>query len=199
MNEPGIGKQYDALAAWWADYHRESSYGVDAVTRALSFAEPGGRALDVGCGAGGRLASLLEQHGFSLTGIDASEKMIALARAAHPQGEFKQVKVQDWTPDGTYNFILGWDSLFHLPLDQQQPVLAKLCGALAEGGVFIYSFGDAVGSHSDQWRGQTFHYSSLGIRQNLDILHQGGLTLRHLELDQFPEKHVFAIAQKLTI
>ena len=147
MSGPSIGEQYDVLADWWADTHRESSYGVEALTRALSFARPGGRALDVGCGAGGRLARRLEERGFSLTGLDASEKMIALAREQHPQGKFTQVEVQEWTPDGTYDFILAWDSLFHLPLDQQQPVLAKLCGALAEGGVFIYSFGDAVGSH----------------------------------------------------
>ena len=197
MSGLNIGKQYDELAEWWASYHQNSEYGVAALKRALSFASSGGRALDVGCGAGGRLAKLLEQQGFALTGLDASEKMIALARKAHPQGDFTAINIQDWSAKGSFNFILAWDSLFHLPLDQQEPVLTKLCDALTEGGVLLHSFGDAVGMHMDKWRDQIFQYSSIGVTRNLEILTSNGLVLRHLELDQFPEKHVYAIAQKL--
>ena len=80
--------------------------------------------------------------------------------------------------------------------DSQSPVLTKLCAMLAEGGVLLYSFGDDTGTHRDNWRGQTFHYSSIGVPQNLEILRANGMTLRHLERDQFPEAHVVAIAQK---
>ena len=196
---PDIGQQYDAIADWWHEYHQDSDYGVAALERALSFASKGGRALDVGCGAGGRLMRRLEARGFHVTGVDASAKMIELAHRHHPKGHFTQANIAAWEDDETYDFILAWDSLFHLPLDQQAPVLTKLCRAMSPGGIFLYSFGNAIGAHSDKWRGQDFHYSSIGVTQNLEILHANGMTLRHLELDQFPEKHVVAIAEKTAL
>ena len=196
---PDIGQQYDAIAEWWHAYHQDSDYGVAALTRALGFAGKGGRALDVGCGAGGRLLRRLEASSFHVTGLDASAKMIELARREHPHGQFIQADITVWQTSDKFDFILAWDSLFHLPLDQQAPVLAKLCERMGEGAVLLYSFGDAIGTHTDKWRGQDFHYSSVGVTQNLEILHANGMTLRHLECDQFPEKHVFAIAEKTVL
>ena len=193
---PDIGQQYDAIAEWWQDYHQDSDYGVAALERALGFAAKGGRALDVGCGAGGRLIRRLEARGFDVTGVDASAKMIELARRNHPNGRFVQADISDWESRETFDFILAWDSLFHLPLNQQAPVLIKLCTMLADRGILLYSFGDDTGSHRDTWRGQEFHYSSIGVPKNLEILRANGMRLLHLERDQFPEAHVVAIAQK---
>jgi SAM-dependent methyltransferase len=52
----------------------------------------GAHVLDVGCGPG-RLAQALIAEGFRATGIDASPAMIALAREAAPQGEFRVVRL----------------------------------------------------------------------------------------------------------
>jgi len=174
-----------------------SDYGVAQVERALSMVSKGGKALDVGCGAGGRLVRLMKAHGFGVTGIDASAEMIKLAKESHPDDHFFVGDIYQWETDETFDFILAWDSLFHLPLDQQEPVLSKLCKKLSPNGIMIHSFGDAVGAHIDEWHGQTFHYSSVGVTRNIDILQSHGLSLRHLELDQFPESHVYIISQKM--
>ena len=196
IQPPDIGQQYDAIAEWWQDYHQDSDYGVAALERALGFAAKGRRALDVGCGAGGRLIRRLEARDFDVTGVDASAKMIELARRNHPNGRFVQADISDWESRETFDFILAWDSLFHLPLNQQAPVLTKLCTMLADRGILLYSFGDDTGTHRDRWRGQEFHYSSIGVPKNLEILRANGMRLLHLERDQFPEAHVVAIAQK---
>ena len=193
---PDIGQQYDAIAEWWHDYHQDSDYGVAALEWALGFASKGGRALDVGCGAGGRLLRKLQARGFHVTGLDASAKMIELARRHHAHGRFLKADISEWQSEETFDFILAWDSLFHLPLNHQAPVLTKLCTMLADRGILLYSFGDDTGTHRDNWRGQTFHYSSIGVPQNLEILRANGMRLLHLERDQFPEAHVVAIAQK---
>ena len=196
IQPPDIGQQYDVIAEWWQDYHQDSDYGVAALKRALGFAGKGRRALDVGCGAGGRLIRRLEARDFDVTGVDASAKMIELARRNHPNGRFVQADISDWESRETFDFILAWDSLFHLPLNQQAPVLTKLCTMLADRGILLYSFGDDTGTHRDRWRGQEFHYSSIGVPKNLEILRANGMRLLHLERDQFPEAHVVAIAQK---
>lgn len=198
MTPPDIGHQYDEIAAWWNDRHGHSDYGVPQIKRALAFAPSTGKALDVGCGAGGRFVRRLRDQEFDVMGVDASSEMIKLAQANHPDVRFMAANIIDWDTDETFDFILAWDCLFHLPLNMQKPVLSKLCGMLSANGVLIHTFGDSEGGeHTDNWRGQTFLYSSIGIQQNIETLHENGLSLLHLELDQFPENHVYAISKKL--
>jgi len=128
---PDIGKQYDEIADWWNDYHQNSDYGVAALERALRIAGSSKLALDVGCGAGGRLIRKFEAQKYHITGIDASPRMIELARQNHRH-------------------------------------LSFICADII----------------------------ALGVTRNLEILHEHGMRLRHLELDQYPEKHAYIIAQK---
>lgn len=196
MTPQDIGKQYDKIAQWWDNYHKNSEYGLPQLERALAMAPSHGNALDIGCGSGGRLLHSLEKHGFKVTGLDASAEMIRLAQKNHPASQFAYANIQLWESDETFDFILAWDCLFHLPLKMQKLVLSKLCRMLSDGGVMIHSFGNDVGEHTDIWKEQEFYYSSIGITANIDILHKHALSLLHLELDQFPEKHAYIISKK---
>lgn len=196
METANIGQQYDRIAAWWNDRHIASDYGIAQVKRALAFAAEGRRALDVGCGSGGRFIRLLEEADYDILGIDASAEMVELAKANHQDVSFVRDDIMHWDSDTQFDFILAWDCLFHLPLNMQKPVLEKLCKLLSEDGVLIHTFGDGIGAHTDSWHEQTFAYSSIGISQNIEVLHRNGLSMLHLELDQFPEKHVYAISRK---
>jgi SAM-dependent methyltransferase len=153
-------------------------------------------ALDVGCGAGGRFIRLLQNKGFNITGIDVSAEMIKLAQQNHPEEDFLVMDICNFESEHKFDFILAWDSLFHLPLSMQKPVINKLCSLLSPGGTMIYTFGDDEGEHQDQWRGDNFAYSSIGINENLRILPDNAVICKHLELDQFPEKHVYIIGTK---
>lgn len=196
--QPSVtGKKYDKIAQWWHDQHVDSLYGVSQLTRALGFSSKREKALDVGCGAGGRLIRILHDHGFSITGLDVSKEMIRLASEKHPGHTFLNQDICTWNTSERFDFIVAWDSIFHLPLAMHKPVLTKLCRMLTEGGVLLYTFGNAEGEHTDQWRNDTFYYSSIGINENLQLLMNNGLSVLHLELDQYPEKHVCAIATRL--
>ena len=140
--------------------------------------------------------SLLQNQGFSVTGIDVSRVMIELARENHPDQTFEVQDICTWETDRKFDFIVAWDSIFHLPLEAQERVVGKLCNLLAGGGVLIYTFGDAIGEHDDTWHGDRFHYSSIGIDGNLGVLVSNGVTCKHLELDQWPENHVYLIGVK---
>ena len=122
--------------------------------------------------------------------------MIALAKANHPDQTFLQQDICAWETAEKFDFIIAWDSIFHLPFAMQKPVIEKLCRLLAKGGVLVYTFGDAHGDHTDTWHSDTFYYSSIGINENLRLLIDNGLTIAHLELDQYPQRHVYAIATR---
>ena len=195
--EPSLlGTKYDKIAQWWNDQHLDSGYGVRQFERAIAFSSPRGKALDVGCGSGGRFIQILQHHGYNVTGLDVSAEMIKLASTNHPEHKFFQQDICTWETEERFDFIVAWDSIFHLPLAMQKPVVTKLCKLLAKGGTLIYTFGNAEGEHTDQWRSDTFYYSSIGITANIQVLINNGLSLLHLELDQYPEKHVYLIATK---
>ncbi|OED36734.1 methyltransferase type 11 [Chromatiales bacterium (ex Bugula neritina AB1)] len=196
MNPFELGEKYDKIALWWHSRHEHSQYGVSQLERAADCTSNAGKALDIGCGAGGRFIRLLEKRGFSITGIDVSKEMIGLASTIHPQHRFIQQDICSWETEEEFDLIYAWDSIFHLPLEMQEPVVTKLSGRLAKGGVLMYTFGNAEGEHTDQWHGDTFYYSSIGINRNMQLLINNGLTLLHLELDQYPEKHVYTIATR---
>ncbi|MFT4939075.1 MAG: SAM-dependent methyltransferase [Paraglaciecola sp.] len=196
MKPQQLGAKYDKIAAWWDKRHFNSDYGLKQVNKALSYSNSSNHALDVGCGAGGRFIHLLQKEGFKVTGLDVSNEMIKLARHNHPKEQFLVQDICTFESALKFDFILAWDSLFHLPIDMQKPVLGKLCNLLSPSGTLIYTFGDDEGEHKDQWRGDTFEYSSIGIKNNLQSLNENSMTCKHLELDQFPEKHVYIIATK---
>ncbi|MBT1070252.1 class I SAM-dependent methyltransferase [Pelotalea chapellei] len=196
MEPKELGKKYDMIAQWWHERHHDSKYGMKQLDMALKFASDGGSALDVGCGTGGRIIRQLEDQGFAVTGIDVSEEMIHLAIQNHPHASFLEQDICTWKTDRKFDFIIAWDSIFHLPLQMHRPVVNKLCNLLEKNGVLIYTFGNATGEHTDRWHEDDFYYSSIGINGNLMAMINNGLTIVHLELDQFPEKHVYVVAQK---
>jgi hypothetical protein len=81
----------------------------------------------------------------------------------------------------------------------QEPVTRKLCDALEPGGVFVFTCGGSYtsGEISGSFQGQDFDYSTLGVDTFLRIITEHNCTCRHVEYDQYPEKHVYIIAQKI--
>jgi trans-aconitate methyltransferase len=189
------GKNYDKIAVWWHERHKDSAYGLDALQKALSMCS-GSRALDVGCGSGGRFVLAMQSAGYAITGVDVSEKMIEISKANHPEHTFFHADICIWQTAEKFDLITAWDSIFHLPLNMQTPVIKKLCGMLSVNGLLMYTFGDAVGEHTDTWHDEEFYYSSIGIEGNMKLLMDCGLTPVHLELDQYPQKHVCVMAVK---
>lgn len=196
MEPRQTGEKYDRIARWWHERHQYSQYGVAAVTRALDYLGEGAVALDAGCGAGGRMVRLMEDRGLTVTGVDVSAEMIALAKAEHPEHTFIHQDICTFKPEVQYDFILAWDSLFHLPFSAQEPVIAKLSNHVAEGGILLLTCGNDCGEHTDSWMDDTFYYSSIGINRNLQIMMSAGLTIVHTELDQYPQKHVLIVARR---
>lgn len=199
MEPSEIAKGYDALAEWWGNRHRDSDYGMKQLERAILFSLKDGIALDVGCGSSGRFMHELHRAGFTVEGMDVSEKMLELAKLEVPEAEYFQGDIGRCALKKEYAFISAWDSSFHLPLGLQEPALKTMCDALTPAGILIYTFGgeSEASSLTGGFEGQKFAYSTLGVAKNLELLDQYGCDCIHLEFDQGTnEKHVYIIARK---
>jgi SAM-dependent methyltransferase len=198
MEPEAIGRSYDALAHTWQDMPNPR-YGMASLNRALTFAPKSGAALDIGCGSQGRMIDLLLQRGFQVEGVDVSAEMIALARERHPTVVFHHADISAWDLPRECDFICAWDSVWHLPMILQEPVLKKICAGLAPGGVCLFTAVgfDEPGDHGDSGHmGAPLAYGTLGVPGLLELLSQCDCIPRHLEYDQYPELHLVVIAQK---
>jgi 2-polyprenyl-3-methyl-5-hydroxy-6-metoxy-1,4-benzoquinol methylase len=196
MKPTDTGHLYDQIASWWHDQQGKLTIGLHFVQRAIKLSANRGKALDVGCGSGGRVIMALLDAGFQVAGIDVSEAMIELAKKQHPGSHFVHGDVCEWQPQAQYDVIIAWDSIFHVPYSAQRQVVEKLCGALAKGGVILFTAGSVDGEITGEMCGHDFYYSSLAEEEYLRILKGTGCQCLLLERDQYPEEHVVFIGAK---
>lgn len=198
MNPIEQAENYDQLAKFWSDANFKSDNGIAQHKRALQFARQSGLAIDIGCGSNSRISRLLQQHGFEVEGLDASAQMLAIAQQSQPGIVFYHADICSWNFTKPYDLISAWDSIWHVPLAEQEAVLRKLCAALSPGGVLIFSSGavDGPGDSVSEFQGAKLYHAALGAPLLLQILNACECICRHLENDDWPGQHLTIIAQK---
>ena len=101
----------------WGARAREYAGVVEPFVRPLYEAvfdvadvEAGTRLLDVGCGPG-LAAQLAAQRGGLVSGLDAAEASLEIARERTPQGNFRAGEMEDlpW-PDNSFDVVTGFNS-----------------------------------------------------------------------------------------
>jgi SAM-dependent methyltransferase len=122
-----------------ADYDRLGDLNEnDGIRSWLVTALPsaGGRALDLGCGAG-RDAVLLAERFTHVDAVDLSRPMIQIARAkrSRPNVAYRQADLLAVTGSGQYDLVLSVMTLHHVP--DLRAALAQIKGLLAPGGRLV--------------------------------------------------------------
>ncbi|MFF2580980.1 class I SAM-dependent methyltransferase [Streptomyces goshikiensis] len=119
----------------------------DPLLLAPAYALTPGKALDLGCGAGGNALALAER-GWRVTGVDIAPRAIASTRAsACARGLDLELLVADtalWQPETTYGFVV---SAYALPPrgPARTATLAAAAAALAPGGILTLGEWDEEG------------------------------------------------------
>lgn len=133
----------DFFSGLWLQVQRESFDAeqtrelVDAVQEALQLLPPA-RILDVPCGEG-RIAVELASRGFTVTGIDRNEELLAMARqVATERGvdvDFRSGDMWALPAVGTFDAaVCLWSSLGYGTEEQDARLLASLAAAVTEEG-----------------------------------------------------------------
>jgi SAM-dependent methyltransferase len=121
----------------WLD--RPEAAGLHALM--LKHFKPGGATADIGSG-GGRLTAWLAGQGFAAGGFDASEGLLAKARASHPQIEFRHAALPDLrgVEPGSFDNVFCKGVLMHLPRAEIAPAVRSMAALLKPGGVILLNW-----------------------------------------------------------
>lgn len=155
-------ESYNQIAPQWAAarsafFGRERVY-LDAL---LATAPAGATILDLGCGTGRPMAEHVVAQGHQVLGVDQSEALLDIARGNLPGQRWVLSTMQAFEPDQPCHGALLWDSLFHVPRAEHEPILRKVVNALPVGARLMLTVGgSAHPAFTDTMFGQTFFYDS---------------------------------------
>jgi SAM-dependent methyltransferase len=114
----------------------------DAHERLAATLPAGARLLELGCGTGRDAAALLAL-GYDIRAIDGSAAMLAEAVRLHPPLAGRLVRHQMPRPlpfaDATFDAVLAFASLMHLPEPSIAPVLREAARVLVSRGRLVFS------------------------------------------------------------
>ncbi len=161
---------------------RSSDYEApDADLLAIAEELQPGRALDLGCGAGGLVLALAER-GWQVTGVDIAERAIAAARQVlRDHGGEAELVVADaahWQPPGCYDLIT---SSFAMPEGAERAATLRMIrDALAPGGVVAIKEFDATMTRHGHFAG----FDLVTVEELLDAF--AGLEIERAEIVPTP-------------
>ena len=101
---------WGARARDWADVQEGQARALyDAVLAAIAVGR-GTQLLDAGCGAG-MAAMLAAERGATVTGVDASDALLAIARSRVPDAEFRGGELEALPfPDAKFDAVTGFNA-----------------------------------------------------------------------------------------
>jgi ubiquinone/menaquinone biosynthesis C-methylase UbiE len=113
-----------------------------------------GKLLDLGCGAGEPFARFFVDQGWTVTGVDFSERMLDLAAkyVSGMQTICADMREVDFDP-GQFNAVSAIYSLFHIPASDQTILLDKIYRWLCPRGLALFTYATKEYTGSDEFDG----------------------------------------------
>ena len=145
---------YDDLAETYA----AGRYLFDTMPILREFAgllPPGARVLDAGCGTGEPVARYFVNRGDAVTGIDVSERMLALARRQVPEATFQRMDLRALDfPPASFDAIAAVYVVFHLPRAEHAGLFAGFAWVLKPGGALLLTLATREYTGQDEFDGE---------------------------------------------
>lgn len=172
-----IGEQFNEHRSH--DLRMEKKY----LQKLIEILPPQGKILDLGCGSGKPIAEFLLKQGFKVKGVDASEKMIKLAKKFVPEIQPELQDMRDLKLDQKYDAIIMWHSSFHLPAEDQRLLLTKLNNFLNPKGGLLFTTGPSEGEAWGENHGENLYHASLSQAEYREILSKSGFEVLSLDVE----------------
>lgn len=135
------------------------------------------RLLDAGCGDG-FLSGKMVAEGFTVTGVDYSDRAIAFAKMFVPDTDFNCLDLRDLNTrpewEGAFDYAVHVEVLEHIPVENQLHVVRNLHWALKEGGHLVISV------PSTDIRGSYTHYKHFRIEEIKELLAEAGFKVEQI-------------------
>ncbi|MTV15720.1 MULTISPECIES: class I SAM-dependent methyltransferase [Bradyrhizobium] len=148
---------YDKDAAAFAQDWHDQPPPRDLQDIVARFFIKGGATADIGCGSG-REVAWLNAHGFAAEGYDASEGLLAEARARYPTLRFARAELPDLSgiAAGSFDNVLCETVIMHLDHALIAPSVRRMFELVKPGGVLYLSWRVTAGHDTRDPHGRLY-------------------------------------------
>lgn len=170
-----VEKSYDLISDDWQKFR--SSTGINkCIVDFVDFIPRNGKVLDIGCGTGYPIAQYLVEHGFCVTGLDISQKMIDKANKSNlKNATFIKKDILEFSSDFLFDGVIAFDSIWHIAKEKQPDVYRKISSLMNYGAHLIFTHGNHDSETIGTMFNQKFYYSALNIDELKTVFSEAGL------------------------
>ena len=133
-----------------------------------------GSILDLGCGSGEPIARHFIENGFRLTGVDASQAMVAMCRDRFPEQTWMVGDMRTLDLDSRFDGIIAWDSFFHLNHADQRRMFPIFQRHAQRNAALMFTSGPRKGEAIGSYQGEPLFHASLDPDEYRALLHEHG-------------------------
>jgi SAM-dependent methyltransferase len=165
--------------------------------RFLSLVAPGGPVLDLGCGGGEPIARYLIAHAHPVTGVDTAPCLIGLCRERFPDQHWLVADMRALPLARPFAGILAWDSVFHLPAEDQRRMVRVFGDMAAAAAPLLFTSGPDAGEAIGRYHGEPLYHASLAPGEYRALLARHGFALvAHVANDPACGGHTVWLARR---
>ena len=179
-----VEQGYDHVAQRYLEWSTPSQARMGYLQKLLERLPAQAQVLELDCGAGVPCTQILAQHA-QVMGIDISAAQIALAKRHVPSATLFQADMMSLTfPPDTFDAIVAFYSIIHLPRTEQSVLIKRLVQWLRPDGYLLMNLGTAndPGSIEPNWLGSPMYWSSYDAQTNQEMIRRAGLILMKAEI-----------------
>ncbi|MFU2317393.1 class I SAM-dependent DNA methyltransferase [Rahnella sp. PCH160] len=152
---------YQRHADIWDKLRKDQRFEQAWLDSFLALIPPEGRILDIGCGAGKPIAEYFVERHFFVTGVDASEPMIAICRERFPEQRWQVTDMRSLSLNEKFDGLIAWDSFFHLTRDDQRAMFSIFEKHANPNAALMFTSGPGNGEAIGTFEGEDLYHASL--------------------------------------
>ncbi|MFD0764215.1 class I SAM-dependent DNA methyltransferase [Mucilaginibacter lutimaris] len=172
-----VYKVYDKIANWFATNRDTVLLEQNYLDKLIACLPANGTVLDVGCGTGKPILQYLLSKDLVVTGIDASSRILEIARFNFPQNEFILGDMRQLNLKKKFDAIIAWHSFFHLPAQDQPAMFNIFKKHLNPNEILLFTSGTENGEAWGMVSGENLFHASLDKIEYENLLKQNGFAV----------------------
>lgn len=156
-----VFETYNIIAGWFSENRFKGLIEKAYLDKLIDIIGKGASVLDIGCGTGMPMMGYLLSQGMNVTGVDASFRMLEIAKENLPSADLIQADMRELSLNRKFDAIVAWHSLFHLPSDEQPAMFSIFRNHLNNNGILLFTSGKEHGEAWGENGGENLFHASL--------------------------------------
>lgn len=172
-----VYETYEIISDWYTQHRSQDLFEKPYLDKIITLIKPEASILDLGCGTGRPIAEYFISKGFSVTGVDGSQKQINKAQENLPTLIAIHQDMRELNVNKTFDCIIAWHSYFHLPKEDQRKMFNLFHKHIKPGGILVFTSGT---NESEQWSdngGEMLYHASLNTSEYHALLSEHQFTV----------------------